>query len=509
MSVVEIENIGPVSHLSIPVPESGGVVVLKARNGRGKSRALAAVEAAVTGRGKLDVKDGRKSGTVSAFGVVLKVGRSTRRSGELEVESIEGKLSVADLVDPGIKSPEAADSKRIKALTQLSGAECSIDQFWPLLGDKGSFESVVHRSSMESDDLVDLAAKIKRDIEAEARKLESEAEQVKGRGEGLLAAAADVEWDESLPESIDPLQDAFESAINSVRELERQAENHDSINRQIAESTARIDNAKQVWSGETVEAQSALVANAATKRIALEERQQKLYDEMQAAHRKHQEVTRELEQHAVLEGNLSAILERTQEHFELIDELESELRDSVNVEKPTEEQLSAAHALVNQARDAMSQFETKRKAKRDREAAQECKLEYLELLRKVKRLREAAKGTDDVLSELVAQSGCELRVEAGRLVCDTVRGSTYYSDLSAGERWKIAIDIAVGAVGNRGVLTIPQEAWEGLDTINRQTIAAHAVERGVVILTAECSVADEVTPEVYSPEYAGTKQGAV
>ena len=37
---VKIKNIGPISTLSMPVPEGGGVVVLKGRNGSGKGTAL-------------------------------------------------------------------------------------------------------------------------------------------------------------------------------------------------------------------------------------------------------------------------------------------------------------------------------------------------------------------------------------------------------------------------------------------------------------------------------------
>ena len=37
MSVIEIKNIGPISTASIPIPEGGGVVVLRGKNGSGKS----------------------------------------------------------------------------------------------------------------------------------------------------------------------------------------------------------------------------------------------------------------------------------------------------------------------------------------------------------------------------------------------------------------------------------------------------------------------------------------
>ena len=80
-----------------------------------------------------------------------------------------------------------------------------------------------------------------------------------------------------------------------------------------------------------------------------------------------------------------------------------------------------------------------------------------------------------------------------RLVLDTRRGATYFADLSHGERWKLAIDIALDALGDRGVLVIPQESWEGCDNVARGEIAMHARTRGVVVLTAACSTDERIT----------------
>jgi L-lactate utilization protein LutC len=56
-----------------------------------------------------------------------------------------------------------------------------------------------------------------------------------------------------------------------------------------------------------------------------------------------------------------------------------------------------------------------------------------------------------------------------------------------GERWRIALEIVIAAVGEGGLLVIPQEAWEGLDPQNREAIAQQAKSARVVILTAECA----------------------
>lgn len=89
-----------------------------------------------------------------------------------------------------------------------------------------------------------------------------------------------------------------------------------------------------------------------------------------------------------------------------------------------------------------------------------------------------------------------LRVEGGRLVCDTDRGVEAFGELSPGERWRIALEIAVEQVGEGGLVTVPQEAWEALDSVNRAEIAEIAKQVGVVLLTAEADEHAEIAAEV-------------
>ena len=66
---IEVKNIGPVEQVSIPVPEGGGIVVLKGRNGSGKTQTLRAIESAATGRGRPSVRDGALRGEINGLGV--------------------------------------------------------------------------------------------------------------------------------------------------------------------------------------------------------------------------------------------------------------------------------------------------------------------------------------------------------------------------------------------------------------------------------------------------------
>src|SRR5262245_51934587 len=123
---ISVDDIGPIHHFEFTIPEDGGVVVLKGRNGLGKSNVLRAVDALTTGYGKGDLRarDGAVAGQVQGFGVTLRVGRRATRSGELEVLALDSdRFSVIDVLAPPIKDPQAADTHRIKALVQLANKD--------------------------------------------------------------------------------------------------------------------------------------------------------------------------------------------------------------------------------------------------------------------------------------------------------------------------------------------------------------------------------------------------
>jgi hypothetical protein len=131
--------------------------------------------------------------------------------------------------------------------------------------------------------------------------------------------------------------------------------------------------------------------------------------------------------------------------------------------------------------------------------AQEEASRYLERSRSHRRqaelLREAARATDHVLSQMVGRVTSRLRVAQGRLVCDTDRGAEPFSELSTGERWRIALEIGAEQVGRGGLVTVPQEAWESLDPQHRAEITAIAHQVGIVILTAEADAHEEIVVE--------------
>lgn len=492
MSTIEIENVGPITSLSIPVPKEGGVVVLQGPNGKGKTTALEAVESLVKGRPP-GLRDGTKRGRIEGLGVKINVGLSSRRSGELEVQSLEGRLDVSDLVDPGIASPEAADTRRIKALIALSGVDCRPELFAPLVeGGMKTLEELIPPSKLQSSDILEVAAAVKRAIEAESRKIEGKAEAESGRATGLYQQCDGIP--EEAEFDAETLRISYENAVKEHQRMVAMREANDRIER--AADKARIAwheaTREQIESVEQIEQRIALEADGLrVTNESIQELQQEL------ALKTHQ---RDIQKEAL--AGLRDAKERAEQHASRIDSLRAQIDAASTLNAVTDDDIAAAERRKESASQACVDGARVRDAAIKRRQAADARAESLRLQRQAECLRSAASGTDEILTELVSGLNVPLSVKViegrTRLMTPTDRGPTYYADLSAGERWRIALDVAIEAVGQRGLLTIRQEAWEGLDPANRQAICEHVRARGVVLLTAEATGGTEIVPEVQS-----------
>lgn len=483
VATIEVTDVGPVEHLSIPIPEDGGLVVLRGANGSGKSSLLKAVDRLATGKKDIAVsaRDGAPRGQLSGLGVTLRVGRSISRTGELEVESLDGRLSVAELVDPGMKGAEEADNRRIKALVQLAGVKPDIGLFSGLLDDPEWFAAIVKGKNLETDDILVLADRIKRAIDEAARNAEGVANIERAKAAACREAAAGVNVDVETDEQI--LQAAMNEATSTDATLREKA-------RAAEKRAAEIDDARQQIKARTACKPGETLAS-------LEEcRQREAHCHNQVADARDnvsklekalQEARWDLERAEDRLADSRRDLANVEQFHAALAELEA-IASAGEIEAPTDEELEAAAEAVIDAREAIEAGALARQAiEKRRLAAEHADLEAAAVLR-AETLREAAKRVDDVLSEQIAKLGVPLEVKAGRLYAKkTRRGSTLYAELSEGERWRMALDIAIEAVGENGLLSIPQVAFEGLDPENRRLIGEHVKGRKVVILTAEAT----------------------
>lgn len=490
MSSVLIENVGAIDRLTIPVPDGGGVVVLRGPNGIGKTTALDGVSALVNGGKPPSLRDGAKRGVIEGLGAKITVGLSSRRSGEIEVRSLEGRLDVSDIVDPGIASVEAADARRIRALVAVSGVTASSETFADLVpGGADEIEANVTEKVLGSGDVLEIAGAVKRMLESSARKIETQAENAEGKAKTLAAQAGDVDADQV----VDParLQSDFEDAVRRQQEIEAADAAWGKAQTTVAECEASLNTGTEL--PEDID-----VLRARSKSLAAEfdERQKTLVDleqQLEAARADLQQTRNDIR---MVDQQMSAArLDR-----ERVAALRKMLDEAKAVPAVEPNQIEAARLCVDMAREAIEKGALLRAAVEKKQQATAAFAEVSSLRKQAEKLRESAAGTDGILSDLVAKLGVPLSVKVvdgrTRLVTETDRGLIPFADLSAGERWRVALDIAIEAVGVRGLLVIRQEAWEGLDPENRAEIAEHCRNRGAVLLTAEADGGEGIAVEV-------------
>ena len=493
-----IEGIKAIEHTTFPIPERGGVVVFRGRNGSGKSVALDTINRMLGGKGDVAVNDNAQKGMAEGFGVTLSVGRSTRKTGEAEFQILEGRFSVADLVDPGFADPIAADRHRIKALIQLAGVESDPHVFDDLFADEAERRSLLSPETLVCDDLVVMASKIKRDIEARARVAEDQITNAKTSEASLRESVADINVNEESDSNV--LQQRYGEARANHAALDAQlkaaAESkrlHEVNKDRMAKITAMyqgptVADATQAWSEAERKAQSMRGA------LAVAEEQLRQAREAYNAAKVNLEAANEIAIQAQRMKNAAEAHQKTVD--ELNAGIEAPLAAPIDIED-----LRQANAAVNAAYEAVERGALIRRAKDKLAEANRIKADIERMEKDAIELREKAARVDDVLSGLVGRATQALRVgsgkQAGRLVTGTKRGPTLFAELSEGEKWRIALDVAIDALGERGELTIPQPAWEGLDPSNRQAIRDHLTGTGVVAYTAECDDGD-LRAELYA-----------
>jgi DNA repair exonuclease SbcCD ATPase subunit len=464
MKQIEIKDVKAIVNLTLPIPEGGGVVVLQGANGCGKSTALDAIATAAGARDRgLTARDGAKFGKVTAPGVTLRVGRSTTRAGELELQSIEGKHSVDKLVDPGFVDPEASDRARIRTLIQFAGVEPDIGIFGGIEGYDYAKDHVV-----ESEDVLKIAANLKEEIEKLARSSENSAADAMARASLLYDQCQGI--DSTVERDGHELRQAVEHKIRRLADTER-------LQRERQERRAQWIEAKsQLMTLET--------ASESLDGAMLAEKQSREYAEQKRAElgRLQQEIAVANEQQSQSAKRLESI---KKSHVAM-----EKLRESVNAGEPElipDSRIDDLKQSVELARAAEQAGEIQRKKHIDRDGAVKWQQIAKNDTDEGKYYRAGAAKIDGILSEQINRLGVDLAVMNGRLYYDTSRGPTLYDELSAGERWRIALDIVIEIAGADSLLSIPQECWEALDPANQMAIAKHCQSRGVALFTAEAT----------------------
>lgn len=491
---VVIQDIGVIEKLSIKIPPEGGVVVLKGRNGSGKTTALKAAESLVSGERCPGPRDGRTKGYVEGFGVSLTVGRQTKRDGELVVQGFDGKFDLSKLVDPGLKDTTAADLARIRALLFLTGTEADASLFESLAGGAESLHAAVSVEDLRCDDLCEMAGRVKRGFERLAREAEKARDHAAAAADALKAQSDETDVEQFPPEA--EMQEAFREACEHRATLQQRQRNavkssadRERFSDELAAAKANLDKAGSVTA----------------IRLQIDNLNQRLTDNDRRAAELRAELEQLRDEKRDIERQRNGFafeLSTAEASAQLVDRLETSLLSLASEDPPTADEMSTADKAVQDAQGRIERFGATKKL---RESWQKSR-EHREAARgheaRAKQLRDIAGGCEGVLTDAVARSGAPLRVvvrdRETRLVLNTKRGAdTPFAELSEGERWKLAIDVATTCLPNHAVFFICQEGWEALDPINRRAVATHARSLGVTILAAEASDDPTVTATTF------------
>lgn len=523
---IEIRDVGPVEHLSIPIPEGGGVVVLKGRNSKGKSHSLAAVSALLGGKGKVVSRDGSLGASVEGLGARWTVGRSSTRSGELEVLTLEGE-DPSLLVSPPVKDPAAADAIRLKAIARLAGATAELSEFADLVGGMERLTELCRPASLDCRDGVpSQVAAIKRDLEAAARKEESASENAFATADGVRAVLKDFgdEFDFKCLSHVDA-RDAHTAAVRDQASIEAQHEHGQKLASAAREAQSGLEAMGDAGTGAADEAarsieknRDALSALGPDGYPGLLQSAQELVEaarcsvdrlrrEFEAAERSLEAAVDEAAKQSmagVTRTKLTADKVELKHRADAISQRASLQRAiAISASGATEVTPQALEDAAGKLALASSEVEAwvlHDKTRSMRAEVEEHDARGTAAANEGEALRRAAQGTEAVMMKAVRDvCGDDMEISDGRLYVTTDRGRELFSDLSPGPRWRMALEIAVKAVGHKGLLVICQEAYEGMDTANRMAVAAHAQSLGVVILTAEWDdgeIRAEVEPEV-------------
>jgi len=487
---IVIEDVGPVEQLRIPLPVGGGLVLLTGDNGSGKSETLSCARAlmgSADDKKSLRPRDGEKSGSVEGCGVTIKVGRSNRETGELTVAALEDRLDIADLVDPGIADPNAADARRLKSLIRVAGVKADLDLFSDLLGDTFEIDAKV----MKEPDLINMAGGVKRSLEAKARSEENKAEACGVEAATCLKSVEGVDITGESDEAA--LQAAYREAANRDAEVKQRQLSAEQAQEAQCKAREALATANRQYDGPTLEWANDLHDAAAATHQERMRAVRDLEESLMAA-RRFAEQSRE----ALVQAE--ATLNAAANHARTIEAWEQQITADQPA-APTDAEISAAHQALARATTAMQNGAIVRNAKAKIEQANEWTKKRKASLKAAEQFRESAKGVDEVLSQVVAGLGCPIKVgEDDKGLRLTIqhpkRGLTFFSELSMGEKVRIVLPIAVNAVGPGGLFVAPQEFWEGLQPSAKRDVARLLKNTGVWMLTAQCADGPLVAQEV-------------
>ncbi len=471
-TTIEVNDIGPVSEFEYKL-DKPGVYVLCGKHGIGKTTILRLIELLIGGRADRPQKsDGAKAGTAAVGDRSIRITKRTTYDGTLSVEGL-GDLDIAKLHSPKFNEVAVRDRHRIAALVRLAGVTADINLFHERAGG-------VSLEGIASDDLVDMAERVKRTVEAAATAVEVQRNDRLADCKSRATACSGV--DLNAPHDKYALEAKWLAARDEAARLRQQKETGEASLGRAAAARKSLDNAPKA---DSVESATAAAEKCAAANEESDERVGKLEAQMRAA-REAQSATQSALRHAETQ------LQGAKQREELAAGWRADIEVAEAVECPTDADITKADAASTAANAASELGARVRLAKAASDEAVGFREQAAEHEKRSIALRKAAGSIFGVLSEAIARiPDCPLLCRNDddgnpRLVCKTDR-SDYepFDELSSTEKWRPLLDIA--GAPNR-LIVFPQEAFSEMNESTRLWLHEQAAKRGCYIFTA---VADE------------------
>jgi hypothetical protein len=346
------------------------------------------------------------------------------------------------------------------------------------LGPQEDWDHLLAEHTLDTDDLCEMAARLKRDFEAAAREGEQRRDDAKASAEAHEKAFEGVDLDGR--DDVEALQNELEAAIAARAEITQGLEAASMVASEAREWERKLRAADAAYEGPTVEeaaercqAAERASATAAQKVVDLEKA-------LDAARAEDAAVASAWE--ATGRAHSAAVQYRDMREL-----CQSAIDAAAEVEVPSEVEASAAEEAVAACRAALTQAGVIAKAKQSLRKADDLQEAIAEYSSKAEDYRRKAASIDDALSAAVASDA--LTVKDGRVWTQhPERGDVLYADRSEGWRCKTAVDEAVKRIKRTGdtrlgLIPVAQAAMEGIQPANRLLLRDHAIKCGVLILT--------------------------
>lgn len=481
---VVLADVRSVDYLEIPL-QPGRITVLTGDNGVGKTTALEAVDALAGQKtaGGLSSRDGTVGGTVEGFGAQIRIARngSNRRTGKPVVTSLHDQIGIAKFVDPGVADPDAADFRRIQQLARFMRVDVSRQAVAAKLGiEVDDLDSFIDPEVWKNTDPVELIQTIKREIQKQARALESDADKIQGELRIIEQRIVEIGPPVSAAE-MQAIRDRQASAVQQLAELRKIRESYSTLQMGWDAAEATLERFSGVdWSPNSIADQLAALDAAQVERG-------KQIDEL---NRQIEKLIAERDAGMELRDQLNQRLGEAGQRDAKIAEANQVLKTRVPC--PTAEEIQEAESAVNAANLDAEKLSQQEVAKSLR-ASRDQKIRSVEQsLKSAESMRERAGSIVEILAQGINEAktpiviGKDMRVRRK----GHKRGEVFYSELSHGERLRDFLKLILSLIeveSDEVIVTIPQENWESLSAKSRQEVAEIVAETGVMMLTAEAS----------------------